>query len=90
MWLWVLLFLGVVVYLAWAKKVEGISPTASEMSEMHVGEIKKLDDQLNAFSLNQVVVDNVQKCVDTNVENTSLLQSTMGQKDPNSKPNAYP
>jgi len=90
MWVLVLLFSGVVVYLAWAKKVEGMSPTASELNLMQVGEIKKLDEELTAFTLTQAVVDDLQKCVDTNIENTSTLQATLGQSDPNSLPNAYP
>ena len=84
------LFLAVVVYLAWAKKVEGMSPDESEMNVMHVGEIKKLDDQLNAFTLTQAFVDEVQKCVDTNVDNASDLTANLKQKNPNGQPNAYP
>ena len=90
MWGLVVLFLGLVVYLAWAKRVEGMSPTASELNLMQVGEIKKLDEELTAFTLTQSVVDNLQKCVDTNAENTSTLQATVGQSNPNSRPNAYP
>lgn len=90
MWVLVLLFLGAVLYLAWAKRVEGMSPSASERNLMQVGEIKKLDEELLAFTLTQAVVDDLQKCVDTNIENTTTLQASMGQSDPNSLPNAYP
>lgn len=89
MWLAVLLLLGI-LYLAWAKRVEGMSPTASEMNLMHVGKIKKLYEQLENYKLNQAAVDELQKCVDTNVQNTTTLQANLGQKDPNSLPSAYP
>ena len=88
--MWLLLLLLGILYLAWAKKVEGMSPTAGELNVMHVGEIKKLDEQLQAVKLNQAVVDEVQKCVDINVQNTTTLQANLGQSDPNSLPSAYP
>ena len=89
MWPLVLLFL-LILYMVWAKKIEGMSPTTTELNLIHIGKIKKLDDQLSAYKLNQAVVDELQKCVDTNVENTTTLQATLGQSDPNSLPNAYP
>ena len=82
------LFLAVVVYLAWAKRVEGMSPT--EMNEEHTGKIIKIDKQLKAFTITQADVDELDKKVDLNVENTSALQANLGQKNPNGKPNAYP
>jgi hypothetical protein len=88
MW-WLLLFL-VVGYFAWAKKREGMSPSASEMNLMQVGEIQKLDEQLSAFKLTQEMVDALETCVDTNIDNASAVQANMKQTNTNESPNAYP
>ena len=88
--MWWLLLLAVVAYFAWAKRREGMSPSASEMNLMQVGEIQKLDEQLQAINLTQAMVDTVEKCVDVNVENTSAVQANMKQSNPNAEPNAYP
>ena len=53
-------------------------------------EIIKIDKQLKAFSVTQADVDELEKIVDTNVENTSALQANLGQQNPNGRPNAYP
>jgi len=89
MWL-LFLFLAVVVYLAWLKRVEGMSPTADEMNEEHAGKIIKIDNQLKAFAVSQADVDELERIVDLNVENTSALQANLGQQNPNGRPNAYP
>jgi hypothetical protein len=91
MWWLLILFL---VYFLWMKRREGMSPSPSEMNLAHVGQILKLEQQVNeikkSMQKNNSEIDDLDKIVQINVENTTALESNMAQSEAIRSKQAYP
>jgi hypothetical protein len=75
---------------AFFKRREGMTTDPSAMVQQQQGKIQKIKAQIDALTLTQSVVDQLQDLSDTNDDNTSTLQSNIGQTNTTALPNAYP
>jgi len=88
MWLWLVVG-AVIVYVVWHSR-EGMSPNAYEMSQLQQGKIKRFYSQLNGLTFNKNDIDELNKNVKANNDNTNDMTMALSKKNANKRKDAYP